>query len=190
MVLLVVIAGAIYALVVLKPWGGAQLSDQERRAQQENQLAEAVKTNDPTQCEKLKDNMTGDSSDKIACEGNIYMALAQEKLDVSYCDKLDNKSFSTAMCKSGVIALKAATATSVATCDIFNDAGLKSECLTAVNLKLLVEGAQVDCAVFPPPLAADCKQFKNVIAKKPVSATACSTIQHPGLQEVCNSKNQ
>lgn len=221
LVLATVVAAGIYAATV---WGllpSRELSPAEKillRQKQQDQVAEIIKTNDPAGCEQAKDIVIDGRSYQEVCENNIYMNLAVQKLDTSYCKKLDDKSYPIELCMQSVLSQKAATATSPDFCNAVEGVDLREGCLyqywlanalrkgdtavcsnisspigvsyckDTVYTKNLVEGAKLDCSLFSEEKVADCKSVVLAIQEK--SVEGCALVQDMDLQQVCNSRIQ
>jgi len=217
----VVVVAGVYAMTVWELLPSRELSPAEKillQQRQQDQVAEIVKTNDPAKCEQAKDIVIDGRSYQEVCENNIYMNLAQEKLDTSYCKKLDDKSYPIELCMQSVLSQKAATATSPDFCNAVEGADLKEGCLyqywlanamrkgdtavcnsisnpigvsyckDTVYTKNLAGGAKLDCTLFSKEKAADCKSVESAIQSK--SATSCALVQDVDLQQVCSSRIQ
>ena len=196
----IVAAAGVYTATIWKPGASEELSSVERVQMLEGRVADLIKTNDPIECEKAKDINIGSVSYQTVCEGNIYMNLAEQKGDVSYCDKLDNELFPIDLCKSNIITQKVHGATSPIICDSAGSQELKDSCLfqywskaaveDSVYIEQISEGKKVDCSNFSKDGEQDCKSYYTIISSKPASNAACVTLANPILQSLCNKNIQ
>src|SRR3989338_2736467 len=216
----IVAAAGVYTATIWKPGASEELSSVERVQMLEGRVADLIKTNDPIECEKAKDINIGSVSYQTVCEGNIYMNLAEQKGDVSYCDKLDNELFPIDLCKSNIITQKVHGATSPIIFDSAGSQELKDSCLfqywskaavdgndasvcakvpiprgvgvckDSVYIEQISEGKKVDCSNFSKDGEQDCKSYYTIISSKPASNAACVTLANPILQSLCNKNIQ
>lgn len=210
------IAGGAYLLITTKPWAtspSSQLAEDQKR---EAEVAEIIKTNDPAQCESVKDLVINGTPYYTVCLNNVYTNLALEKSDPAYCEKLDNQMFSIESCKSTVMMQAVSTATSPAVCESMGSTELKSACVfqywtqsavkqgsvavcnsmpdqkligpcrDSVLVDLMKQGKQIACTDLSPGLVGDCKTFYGAVIGAK-SMNACSTIVDPMIQDVCAS---
>lgn len=106
----IVLTMAVFFIYYLRGAGGNKKSGNEssqketivKKTEPLEQLARIIKTKNLDSCNQIMD----DEQEKI-CVNNVALALAQEKLDVSYCQKLDGASVSIADCEKRIILSKA-----------------------------------------------------------------------------------
>lgn len=90
----------------------------------QERFLEAVRTKDFESCGRLADEVQ-----KITCVNNIAMALAQEKKDISYCQKITNNTeFSVAGCERSIIVPKSLKEKDAAVCEEAKDPELQKQC--------------------------------------------------------------
>lgn len=217
---LIVLIAAGYVISTTKPWEEKVLSPGEQAQLQEAQVAELIKTGDPSQCDKAKGIVIDGTPYETVCLNNVYENLAEQTLDASYCDKLDNQMLSIAVCKSKILTMRLSTATSSAMCNTAGSSDLKNSCLTQYwsiaakkegNAKLcsniplasasqrcsdsfyimqLAAGKDVSCSVFSSEVRADCQMFQSALSSKTPSQDVCYSIDTPELQNLCITRTQ
>ena len=89
----------------------------------QEQLGELIKGGNFDDCEKI-----GNAYYETVCVNNIALQLAQERLDVSYCQKIDNKLIPIADCERQVVVKKSIERESVAICDEATDGDVREQC--------------------------------------------------------------
>lgn len=96
---------------------------QNSELQLQGQTEQIVKTGDFNRCQEINDDVY-----RKVCTNNIALNLAQQKLDSSYCQKIDGKLMSAEECDRRVMGEKMAKATSIAVCQQALTDTVKKEC--------------------------------------------------------------
>jgi len=89
----------------------------------QEQTAEIIKTNNYNECDKIEDAMY-----KKVCINNIALKLAEETLDISHCQKLDNELIPRDDCERRVVLVKSINDENIGICDQAQDEKLIKQC--------------------------------------------------------------
>ena len=89
----------------------------------QEQTAEIIKTNNYNECDKIEDAMY-----KKVCINNIALKLAEETLDISHCQKLDNELVPRDDCERNVIASKSIKNDDISACLETKNQELQAQC--------------------------------------------------------------
>lgn len=89
----------------------------------QEQADEIIKTNDFNKCDEIEDELY-----RKVCVNNIALNLANEKQDISYCEKLDNELVPIADCESRVIYAKAMDKEDISVCEETENQELRKSC--------------------------------------------------------------
>ena len=87
-----------------------EVRDEKIRLQE--QVAEIIKTKDFSLCDEMKDKVYF-----TVCNNNIALNLAQERSDLSYCQKIDNTLVLIEECERQVIFKKSLLKENIEVCD-------------------------------------------------------------------------
>ena len=153
----------------------------------------------------------------VVCRNNIASQQALTKLDMTYCDQLDDKLMSRESCRLQVIVEKVRQGASeqscrdlaspydklchneylgqqaiiksdVSFCERLEDARAREVCRNNVFVgKLLADPAKVSCDDFPASLYDDCKFYKDVAAGAEKNSRRCTIIDDPRVQTACEN---
>ena len=97
----------------------------------QEQLGELIKGGNFDDCKKI-----GNAYYETVCVNNVALQLAQERLDVSYCQKIDNKLVPIADCERKIIFTKSINKEDAAACDETKNEELRLQCRTELYLGL------------------------------------------------------
>lgn len=100
-----------------------EFSETEKELKLQEQVSEIIKTKDFTQCDKIND-----ATNKTVCVNNIALNLAQEKQDVSYCQKIDDKLIPRAECKWQIVSTKALEKENIEVCKEAQNKEIQTQC--------------------------------------------------------------
>jgi len=95
---------------------------------------EMIKTSDFGKCEEIEDELY-----KKVCVNNIALNLANEELDIGYCQKLDNELVSIADCVNQVIFAKSMDKEDIEVCGETNNQELQKNCEDSFWLSLAIK---------------------------------------------------
>jgi hypothetical protein len=119
-VVLLIAFGSIYYLVIFRK-GIVLTPEQETKIQAE--VSAIIKTNDFDKCKQIKNEIY-----RTACVNNIALNLAQEKQDISYCQKIDDKLMSIASCERRVLFKKSLDQERISVCNETANEEIREEC--------------------------------------------------------------
>lgn len=109
----------------------SEMSKEEKIARElklQEQVGGLIKTKDFQKCDEVKDEMY-----KTVCINNIALNLAQEKKDISYCKKLDDKLIKIDGCEMGIISGKAVEKKDPEICKELGSEELRTVCVNRFN---------------------------------------------------------
>lgn len=95
----------------------------EKEIELQKKAAEIIKTNDFNKCQEIKNELYN-----TVCVNNIALNLAEEKQDISYCQKLDNKLVSIAGCERQVLLKKSQDKKDIDVCNETKNSEIQKEC--------------------------------------------------------------
>jgi len=110
---------------------GFPVTGSRTELQIQEQLGDLIKGGNFDDCKKI-----GNAYYETVCINNIALQLAQERLDVSYCQKIDNKLIPIADCERQVIFRKAVDREDIAVCDETKNEELRVQCRADFLLSL------------------------------------------------------
>lgn len=187
----VVVASLFYVYSSPQNNSLGKLSIEDEIALQES-VAGIVKTKNIETCLGVKDEMY-----RAVCRNNVALRLAEETLNVSYCEYLDDILVSKASCQQGVVFKKSIKEEDVNVCGLLPDPKLQQVCrnefwinpsvLTGKDVsfcevaqagseQLLCKDAHVFYSQFVyAPIGFDCRKFLDDGAQK-----SCVALQDEG----------
>lgn len=210
-VVLALVGGYYYIFVRVNTLTGkeAEIKQQE--------VASIINAKEIQSCESLKRTMIDGTDYYSVCVNNIAESLAMKNLDASYCEKLDDKLFSRANCKSAVAVSLAIQKHDSGACSVleesqkrycvdtylYNEATFtknaalcgeisiiptRQQCNDQILAQKLIENpTKINCSEFSQLAQSDCDAYK-----KALSATRdtgqCSFITNQILSSACISK--
>ncbi len=163
----------------------------EEKANQEKQakVAELIKTGKLEECAKAKRIVIQGVDYETVCRNNVALNLALDRLDPSFCDKLDGNLLSIASCKNRVWAAKFANVKELAQCDEAPTGELKSTCQVLYWLNGAVQHDDVTLCdhLTESQTKTECRNsfFLNRLASNPREAR-CENFSAP-LKQDCET---
>lgn len=94
-------------------------SEAEWRAQEETNVAAIIQGGNFEACGRVAYTNENGIDYRGVCVNNVALKKAQETLDISWCDKLDDRSVSRDECRKSVIYQKLARERKIETCELF-----------------------------------------------------------------------
>ncbi len=95
----------------------------EEEIELQKKAAEIIKTNDFNRCQEIENQIY-----RTVCINNIALNLAEEKQDISYCQKLDDKLISIASCERQVLLKKSQDKEDINICNETENSKIQKEC--------------------------------------------------------------
>lgn len=89
----------------------------------QQQAADIIRSKDFNRCQEIKDEVY-----QKVCINNIALNLAEEKQDISYCQKIDGQLIPIEECEREIIFQKAIDEGKTDACEETNNQGLQQEC--------------------------------------------------------------
>ena len=112
---------------IFKPDGQSNIQTGPLTAEEEIKLqekaAEIIKTGDFDKCQEIENQIY-----RTVCINNIALNLAQEKQDISYCQKLDDELVSIAGCERQVLFTKSQDKEDINVCNETKNSEIQKEC--------------------------------------------------------------
>ncbi|MEA3344190.1 MAG: hypothetical protein U9Q16_00700 [Patescibacteria group bacterium] len=136
-ILLLVFGSVYYYFKVFKK--GATSLTVEQEIELQEQVVGIIKTNDFNGCDQIEDEIY-----RTACVNNIAMNLAQEKQDISYCEKIDNKLMSIASCERRVLFKKSLAEEHISICNETENNEIQQQCKDRFWPLLAVKKGDID----------------------------------------------
>jgi len=151
----------------------------------QEQTAEIIKTNNYNECDKIEDAMY-----KKVCINNIALKLAEETLDISHCQKLDNELVPRDDCERNVIASKSIKNDDISACLETKNQELQAQCQD--NYYIQLSQKKDDIGICEQASAKEIKDlcYNTYLINKNFSADKdnfdCSTLRGIDEQADCN----
>jgi hypothetical protein len=181
----------LIAALILISWAVLMYSKKNTQNNQSlaQNVASIVKNGNFSDCAKLNHVTTSNIDYQIVCQNNIALASAINNLDVSWCDKLDNKQVLIADCQSQIITAKAIKEKNINICNNLADKKSQQNCIStykSANISLS------DCDNISDSVQkAACQDFywQTQLFKDPGKAT-CTNFSNSAINSDCrNMKN-
>lgn len=112
----------------------ALATDNRTELQIQEELGVLIQTGSFDECKKINDAYY-----ETVCINNIALALADEKLDVSFCQKIDNKLIPIIECERQVVMKKSIEREDMHICDEATDSGVREQCRTSFAIGLALK---------------------------------------------------
>jgi len=112
---------------------------QKQEIEIQDQVSEIIKTNDFDKCVEVQNEIY-----RTACVNNIALNLAQEKQDISYCQKIDDKLMSIASCETRVLFKKSLDQEHISICNETANKEIQQQCKDRFWPLLAVKKENID----------------------------------------------
>jgi len=106
-------------------------SEGEWRAAQEGNVAAIVQGGNFEACGRIDYTNENGVDYRSVCVNNVALKKAQETLDISWCEKLDDRSLSRAECRKSVIYKKLLEERKIEVCELFTEEEERNICRDA-----------------------------------------------------------
>lgn len=151
----------------------------------QEQMAEIVKSENFDRCQEIEDKTY-----QTACINNIALNLANEKQDLSFCQKLDDKLVSIETCEREIIFSKSIDKEDISVCGETKNSQLKKECEDSFWPSLALKKGDIRLCDNISDESAKENCSNQYLAKKEfsgnVSAFDCNKFQGEEIRQDCN----